>query len=119
MFFDAAPVYLAKTGSNKLRNQIALVVNPGMPDLDREEAERRRADPSRAVSGAPTPGRMSSTSPNGNTIFQDEWEYREMCRDRAENGYNSGMGEIFRKVAEISAIQGKKLSTTTVPRLEL
>ena len=28
-----------------------------------------------------------------------------MCTSRAEQGYNSGMGEIFRKVASISPIQ--------------
>jgi len=52
--------------------------------------------------GAPHPGRIS-TSPSG-THYNDEYEFQEMCTDRAANGYNSGMGEIFRKVAEISKI---------------
>lgn len=52
--------------------------------------------------GNPTPGRMSK-GPSG-LPFQDEYEYGPMCQDRARNGYNSGMGEIFRKVAEISPV---------------
>jgi len=38
---------------------------------------------------------------------QHEKEYAGWCEDRAKNGYNSGMGEIFRKVAEISPIEIK------------
>ena len=58
------------------------------------------------VSGAmeviskPTPGRMSG----GKIPFQDEREYKPQCKDRAKNGYNSGMGEIFRKVCAVSPI---------------
>merc|ERR1740133_794071 len=40
----------------------------------------------------------------GGVLLQDESEYGPMCMDRAANGYNSGMGEIFRKVAAISPI---------------
>jgi len=35
-------------------------------------------------------------------VFQDDVEYSDMCADRASNGYNSGMGEIFRLVAAIT-----------------
>ena len=62
-----------------------------MPDLKRTEQ--------------PTPGRMSSDMKGRQ--FQDEWEYERHCADRAANGYNSGMGEIFRKVADVNAIQRK------------
>jgi hypothetical protein len=34
----------------------------------------------------------------------DETVFEQMCRQRADAGYNSGMGEIFRKVAAISPI---------------
>jgi hypothetical protein len=34
--------------------------------------------------------------------FQDEYEYSEMCQERAANGFQSGMGEIFRRVASIT-----------------
>jgi len=34
----------------------------------------------------------------------DESLFKGMCKERAEAGYNSGMGEIFRKVAAISPI---------------
>ena len=54
------------------------------------------------LADAPTPGR-ASTSPVGE-VFQDEREYAAMCKDRADNGYNSGMGEIFRKVCSVSPI---------------
>lgn len=50
---------------------------------------------------AAKPGRISSFS---GVKYQDEHEYGPMCANRAANGYNSGMGEIFRKVASISPI---------------
>jgi len=34
----------------------------------------------------------------------DESHFTQMCTDRAAAGYNSGMGEIFRKVAAISPV---------------
>ena len=52
---------------------------------------------------APQPGRISSTE--AGVKYQDEFEYGPMCAQRAAQGYNSGMGEIFRKVASISPIQ--------------
>jgi len=48
------------------------------------------------------PGRVSHDGDG--VAFQDENEYKDMCKDRAANGYNSGMGEIFRKVAEMTPI---------------
>jgi hypothetical protein len=47
------------------------------------------------------PGRMREM---GGLTFQDEGEYAQMCTDRAQAGYNSGMGEIFRKVAAITPV---------------
>jgi hypothetical protein len=32
-------------------------------------------------------------------------EFKDMCEDRKNHGYNSGMGEIFRRVAAISPIE--------------
>lgn len=55
----------------------------------------------------PKPGRMSKVlniDKIGRSGFQDEREYKPMCEDRARNGYNSGMGEIFRKVCAVSPI---------------
>lgn len=55
----------------------------------------------------PTPGRISTVThvdSSGRKQFQDEREYQHQCLDRANNGYNSGMGEIFRKVSAISPI---------------
>ncbi|CAE8635910.1 unnamed protein product, partial [Polarella glacialis] len=36
--------------------------------------------------------------------FQDEVDFEFMCEDRKRQGYNSGMGEIFRKVAAIAPV---------------
>ena len=47
------------------------------------------------------PGRITQS---GGHVFQDDVEYSDMCADRASNGYNSGMGEIFRRVAAITPI---------------
>lgn len=60
---------------------------------------------------APEPGRISTAAVNGKTIpFQDEREWENLCKDRADNGYNSGMGEIFRKVCSISPISELSLA---------
>ena len=47
------------------------------------------------------PGRITQS---GGHVFQDDVEYSDMCADRASNGYNSGMGEIFRRVAAITPV---------------
>ena len=52
--------------------------------------------------GAPEPGRVRHSA--SGVAFQDEFEWGPMCTDRADNGYNSGMGEIFRKVAAVNPI---------------
>lgn len=60
----------------------------------------------------PTPGRMSSVDnvdKSGRRQFQDEREYKLQCEDRAKKGYNSGMGEIFRKVCAVSPISEEAL----------
>jgi len=68
------------------------------------DAEEVGGDTARSVvpGGVPTPGRTGVS--NSGLRYQDEYEYSEMCTDRAAHGYNSGMGEIFRKVAGISKI---------------
>lgn len=68
-----------------------------------------------ATQATPQPGRQS-TSPSG-VHFQDEYEFGPMCADRAANGYNSGMGEIFRKVASISPVQLKRAEPPALPAL--
>lgn len=45
--------------------------------------------------GSPQPGRVRSEM---GVQVQDEYEWKDMCTQRAQAGYNSGMGEIFRKV---------------------
>ena len=50
----------------------------------------------------PTPGRTSTGG--GGVLFQDEREFTQRCEERAAAGYNSGMGEIFRRVGSISPI---------------
>lgn len=51
----------------------------------------------------PQPGRIHTEDVSG-LRFQDEFEYVEECAARERNGFNSGMGEIFRKVAAISPV---------------
>jgi hypothetical protein len=50
----------------------------------------------------PTPGRIHVSTTG--TKYQDEREYGPECTARMRAGYNSGMGEIFRKVAGVSPI---------------
>lgn len=49
----------------------------------------------------PTPGRVTSV---GGASFQDAREYAGFCRERAQSGYSSGMGLIFREVAQITSL---------------
>jgi len=67
------------------------------------EADGAVARTSTDVLPPPQPGRISHT-PEG-VAFQDEREFGPQCADRAANGYNSGMGEIFRRAASISPIK--------------
>jgi len=55
-----------------------------------------------APNGKPTPGRVLKSTTG--LTFQDEFEFQDMCESRKNAGYNSGMGEIFRKVAGLSPI---------------
>jgi hypothetical protein len=47
------------------------------------------------------PGRITQ---RGDHLFQDDVEFSDMCAQRAADGYNSGMGEIFRRVAAITPV---------------
>lgn len=52
------------------------------------------------------PGRMTPANAAFSTgTFQSECEYKTQCSDRASTGYDSGMGEIFRKVAGMSVFK--------------
>jgi hypothetical protein len=63
---------------------------------------------------SPEPGRVTTVDVKGGSIiFQDEREWPENCKDRAANGYNSGMGEIFRRVCAISPISEEALVGTS------
>merc|ERR1719229_1699758 len=46
------------------------------------------------------PGRMQDAH-TGKGQYQSACEFKSMCEKRAKQGYNSGMGMIFRKVAGI------------------
>lgn len=80
-------------------------------DLPGQGPENQWAVPaSQALTSDQQPGRMSNIE---GVKFQDEREFEQMCTDRARNGYNSGMGEIFRKVAGISPISIPSVETAT------
>jgi len=104
MFFDlptsdalSRASELARSGAPKDANATDVVAADSAGSLD-ESAEglARRF-------GTPQPGRVRA---EGGVQVQDEYEWQNMCTQRAEAGYNSGMGEIFRKVAEISSPAG-------------
>ena len=48
--------------------------------------------------------------------FEDEREFRSQCASRAEQGYNSGMGEIFRRVAAIAPVRPGARGALRPPR---
>jgi hypothetical protein len=49
-----------------------------------------------------TPGRISVDAEHGS--FNDYRDMQPVCQERAENGYASGMGEIFRQVAGVAPL---------------
>ena len=49
------------------------------------------------------PGKIAVDGASG-VSYQDEHEYAAMCAERERNGHNSGMGEIFRRVAAITPV---------------
>lgn len=55
----------------------------------------------------PTDDEHAYAMQNGLEPPEPASEFREMCEERAANGYNSGMGEIFRKVCEITPFDGR------------
>jgi len=69
---------------------------------------------SASTGGHDQPGRMtkymSTNEVKKEFYYQSEHEYQGMCLHRKNNGYNSGMGEIFRKVAAISPISTRSES---------
>jgi hypothetical protein len=71
----------------------------------------------------PTPGRVSTVeldvNDNKSILFHDEREWAPYCSDRAANGYNSGMGEIFRKVCAISPIPQEALQMPPLALLQV
>jgi hypothetical protein len=58
----------------------------------------------------PTPGRAITL---GGTTFQDSREFAGTCRERAASGYNSGMGLIFRLVADVNPLASSSSSPAT------
>ncbi|KAJ1458590.1 hypothetical protein M885DRAFT_460878 [Pelagophyceae sp. CCMP2097] len=51
--------------------------------------------------GYEQPGRVTTLE---GTNFQSDTEFDSLCAQRAANGYDSGMGEIFRRVAALAPI---------------
>ena len=92
----------------------AEVVVPGDDQLQEAEVENSSSSSSASMVVAAAvrtarpaqqqPGRITM-SPSTGVPFQSEHEYESMCKSRADAGYNSGMGEIFRRVAMISPVK--------------
>ena len=91
MFFDAAPTA-----------DEAAAAAAALPGPDGTASGLAAAGVAAAAHRTPTPGRMSTAADGTN--YHDMGEWGASCTDRANNGYNSGMGEIFRKVAAITPV---------------
>jgi len=95
MLFDTEPVTLLPTAIDSTKSMEVYGSSSSVPLWD----------------GIQTPGRLSKATTSGNSneavvrMFHDEREWETMCQDRAKNGYQSGMGEIFRRVSSISPIE--------------
>ena len=90
MFFDAAPT------ADEAAAAAAALAGPGATG---DGVAAAAVAPAKST---PTPGRMR-TGADG-TSYHDMGDWDGMCAERARNGYNSGMGEIFRKVAGIAPV---------------
>lgn len=73
------------------------------------DANVTQAASSAVAKRTPQPGRMTS---DASGHFQDSFEYVRVCASRAANGYNSGMGEIFRRVAAITPIEAPSAASS-------
>ena len=91
MFFDAAPTA-----------DEAAAAAAALPAPDGAASGEAAVGVAAAAPRTPTPGRMSTAADGTN--YHDMGEWGASCTDRANNGYNSGMGEIFRKVAAITPV---------------
>lgn len=80
---------------------------------DGEQAAEEDSHALAAPQGTPTPGRVFKS--HTGLTYQDEFEFGPMCESRKNAGYNSGMGEIFRKVAGLSPIVLRKQLTGDLP----
>mmetsp|Transcript_46080 Transcript_46080/g.49727 ORF Transcript_46080/g.49727 Transcript_46080/m.49727 type:complete len:137 (+) Transcript_46080:941-1351(+) len=76
----------------------------GDSDDDDNSNNNNKDDALLVFDGNPTPGRITKNA-HTNIQYHDQREYGPKCLDRAQQGYNSGMGEIFRKVCAISPIE--------------
>uniref|UniRef100_A0A0G4GAV7 Uncharacterized protein n=1 Tax=Chromera velia CCMP2878 TaxID=1169474 RepID=A0A0G4GAV7_9ALVE len=82
--------------------------------FDSRPTDDEQTPPPALQEGGPRPGRLSTHGP---FVFQHEGEYEPMCTERAQYGYQSGMGEIFRQAASVAPVgiqkQGCKISPDT------
>uniref|UniRef100_A0A7S4PC41 Uncharacterized protein n=2 Tax=Guillardia theta TaxID=55529 RepID=A0A7S4PC41_GUITH len=69
---------------------------------------------SQSRTDVPQPGRILQVS---GVHVQDEYEWKDYCSQRAAAGFNSGMGEIFRKVAAISPIRAQQKQVNEISSL--
>ena len=59
----------------------------------------------------PTQGRLTTV---GDLSFQDAREFASTCQERARSGYSSGMGLIFRQVAQITPLDAPANTPTAM-----
>jgi len=87
MFFDASPVE-GDQGERLLQSFDTRLQTPGRV-MTMEVASTNTGD---------------REGGSRSILYQDERDWEGQCTDRANHGYNSGMGEIFRRVSAISPI---------------
>ena len=95
MFFDAVPASsLVEDEEDDLQPWEAASQVPG-----------RVASMEVTIHGTDSGDKNDNSNSRFNSIlYQDERDWEHQCIDRAFHGYNSGMGEIFRRVSAISPI---------------
>ena len=109
-------LWMGGTGASSAGAKPAGASSAGASSAGASSAARTRSEASLAA--AAVPGRISELvageSGSGVAVkYQAEAEFAPSCAERAAAGFNSGMGEIFRRVAQISPI-----ATSAEPKAE-
>ena len=108
MFFDAVPSLEASDKENNVLQPFGAKDQVPGRVFSTEVPSLINADLAKDASDDNYDHNQDSISVSGSNLktvlYQDERDWEHQCIDRAFQGYNSGMGEIFRRVSSISPI---------------